>query len=50
MQPKLELLTPDLIARILDEVFQLMQRSGIKVNLPQPLSCWSQLVQLLLGK
>ena len=32
MQPKLELLTPDLIARILDEAFQLMQRPGIKVQ------------------
>jgi trimethylamine---corrinoid protein Co-methyltransferase len=32
MQPKLELLTPDLIARILDEAFQLMQHPGIKVQ------------------
>jgi len=32
MQPKLELLTPDLIARILDEAFQLMQHLGIKVQ------------------
>jgi trimethylamine--corrinoid protein Co-methyltransferase len=32
MQPKLELLTPDLIARILDEAFQLMQKPGIKVQ------------------
>ena len=32
MQPKLELLTPDIIARILDEAFQLMQRPGIKVQ------------------
>jgi trimethylamine--corrinoid protein Co-methyltransferase len=31
MQPKLELLTPDLIARILDEAFQLMRKPGIKV-------------------
>jgi trimethylamine--corrinoid protein Co-methyltransferase len=32
MQPKLELLTYDLIARILDEAFQLMQKPGIKVQ------------------
>jgi trimethylamine--corrinoid protein Co-methyltransferase len=32
MQPKLELLTPDLIARILDEAFQLMRKPGIKVQ------------------
>jgi trimethylamine--corrinoid protein Co-methyltransferase len=32
MQPKLELLTSDLIARILDEAFQLMQKPGIKVQ------------------
>src|SRR5512140_1660587 len=32
MLPKLELLTPDLIAQILDEAFQLMQRPGIKVQ------------------
>ncbi len=32
MQPKLDLLTPDLIARILDEAFQLMQEPGIKVQ------------------
>jgi trimethylamine---corrinoid protein Co-methyltransferase len=32
MQPKLELLTPDLIARILDEAFQLMQHPGIKIQ------------------
>jgi trimethylamine---corrinoid protein Co-methyltransferase len=32
MQPKLELLTTDLIARILDEAFQLMQKPGIKVQ------------------
>ncbi|HTX90454.1 MAG TPA: trimethylamine methyltransferase family protein [Anaerolineales bacterium] len=32
MQPKLELLTLDLIARILDEAFQLMQKPGIKVQ------------------
>jgi trimethylamine--corrinoid protein Co-methyltransferase len=35
MQPKLELLTPDLIARILDEAFQLMMRPGIKVQSPE---------------
>ncbi len=32
MHPKLELLTADLIARILDEAFQLMQKPGIKVQ------------------
>jgi trimethylamine--corrinoid protein Co-methyltransferase len=32
MRPKLELLTPDLIARILDEAFQLMQKPGVKVQ------------------
>jgi trimethylamine--corrinoid protein Co-methyltransferase len=34
LQPKLELLTCDLIARILDEAFQLMQKPGIKVQSP----------------
>ncbi len=34
VQPKLELLTYDLIARILDEAFQLMQKPGIKVQSP----------------
>jgi trimethylamine:corrinoid methyltransferase-like protein len=32
MQPRLELLTPDLIARILDEAIQLMVKPGIKVQ------------------
>lgn len=32
MRPKLELLTPDLLARILDEAFQLMLAPGIKVQ------------------
>ncbi len=32
MQPKIELLTPDLIVRILDEAFQLMEKPGIKVQ------------------
>ena len=32
MQPKIEFLTYDLIARILDEAFQLMQKPGIKVQ------------------
>jgi trimethylamine--corrinoid protein Co-methyltransferase len=32
MQPNLELLSPDLLARILDEAFQLMQNPGIKVQ------------------
>ena len=35
MRPKIELLTPDLIARILDEAFQLMQKPGIKVQSAQ---------------
>jgi trimethylamine--corrinoid protein Co-methyltransferase len=37
LQPKLELLTYDLIARILDEAFQLMQKPGIKVQSPEAL-------------
>jgi trimethylamine--corrinoid protein Co-methyltransferase len=32
MQPKLELLTPELVTRILDEAFQLMLQPGIKVQ------------------
>ncbi len=32
MQPKIEFLSPDMIARILDEAFQLMQKPGIKVQ------------------
>jgi trimethylamine--corrinoid protein Co-methyltransferase len=32
MQPKIELLSYDLIARILDEAFQLMQKPGVKVQ------------------
>jgi trimethylamine:corrinoid methyltransferase-like protein len=32
MRPKLELLPPELIARILDEAFQLMLKPGIKVQ------------------
>jgi trimethylamine--corrinoid protein Co-methyltransferase len=35
MQPRLDLLTPDLIARILDEAFQLMVKPGIKVQSPE---------------
>lgn len=35
MQPKLEFLSLDLIARILDEAFQLMQKPGIKVQSAQ---------------
>lgn len=35
MQPKLELLAPDLIPRIIDEAFTLMMRPGIKVLLPE---------------
>ena len=32
MQPKLELLTPDIIDRILEEAFQLMVKPGIKIQ------------------
>jgi len=32
MQPKIELLSQDLIDRILDEAFQLMMKPGIKVQ------------------
>lgn len=32
MRPKLELLPPDLIARVFDEAFQLMRKPGIKVQ------------------
>ena len=32
MQPKIELLTQDLIDRVLDEAFQLMMKPGIKVQ------------------
>ena len=32
MQPKIELLTQDLIDRIIDEAFQLMMKPGIKVQ------------------
>lgn len=32
MQPKLELLTPDLVTQVLDEAFRLLMRPGIKVQ------------------
>ncbi len=35
MRPKLEFLPPELIARILDEAFQLMRKPGIKVQSPE---------------
>jgi len=35
MQPKIELLSYDLIARILDEAFQLMRKPGVKVQSEQ---------------
>ena len=35
MQPKLELLTPELISRIVDEAFELMRVPGIKVQDPE---------------
>ncbi len=35
MQPKIELLSPDLVARVLDEAFQLLMSPGIKVQSPE---------------
>ena len=35
IQPKIELLSPELVDRILDEAFQLMLRPGIKVQSPE---------------
>ncbi len=35
MQPKMELLTPDLIDRILGEAFELLATTGVKVLLPE---------------
>jgi trimethylamine--corrinoid protein Co-methyltransferase len=35
MQPILQLLSPDLVGRILDEAFQLLQEPGIKVQSPE---------------
>lgn len=35
MQPKLQLLTPDLVSRVLDEAFQLLLDPGVKVQLPE---------------
>jgi len=35
MQPKLELLTKDVVERVLDEAFELMIRPGIKVQSPE---------------
>ena len=35
MQPKLDILPPDLITRIFDEAFTLMLQPGIKVMLPE---------------
>jgi len=35
MQPKLELLSPELVGRVLDEAFELMVSPGIKVQSPQ---------------
>ncbi len=32
MQPRINLLSPDLVSRILDEAFQLMMQPGIKVQ------------------
>jgi trimethylamine--corrinoid protein Co-methyltransferase len=38
MQPKLELLTPELVPRILDEAFELLMEPGIKVQSTEGLS------------
>ncbi len=35
MQPKIELLTPELVERILDEAFQLLMNPGVKVQAPE---------------
>jgi len=35
MQPKLEILSPDLVNRVLDEAFQLLMEPGIKVQSPE---------------
>jgi len=35
MQPKLEILSPDLVKRVLDEAFQLLMKPGIKVQSPE---------------
>jgi len=34
MQPKIELLSPELVGRVLDEAFQLLQTVGVKVQSP----------------
>ena len=36
MAAKLELLTPELVNRILDEAYQLLMNPGIKVHLEEP--------------
>ena len=35
MQPKLELLSQELVGRILDETFQLLHSTGVKVQSPE---------------
>jgi trimethylamine--corrinoid protein Co-methyltransferase len=35
MQPKLSILSPDLISQVIDEAFQLLMNPGIKVQLPE---------------
>ena len=35
MQPKLELLAPDLVRRVLDEAFLLLRDHGVKVQSPE---------------
>ncbi len=35
MQPRVELLTSELVERVLDEAYQLMEKPGIKVQLPE---------------
>jgi len=38
MQPKLDLLSPDLVVRVLDEAFLLLRDHGVKVQSPEALS------------
>ena len=35
MQPKIELLPPELVERVLDESFQLLMEPGVKVQTPE---------------
>jgi trimethylamine:corrinoid methyltransferase-like protein len=47
MQPKIELLTEDLIDRILDEAFQLMMKPGIKVQYAEARELFEECVELV---